>query len=446
MNASIFKAYDIRGIYPAEIDEDACYKIGQAFAALLKAKKVVVGRDVRVSGPALFDFFTRGLRDHGVDVIDIGVVTTDMMYFAAGTLECDGAATISASHNPREYNGIKLVHRGAVPISEKSGLQDIKKMVLGGYVHKAIKMGEVERVDVRKEYVKKCLSFVDKKKIKPLKVVANAMNGAVMKNVLEAELPVELVMLNAEEDGNFPKGQPDPMQEKNRRETSAKIKEVGADLGAAWDADADRFFLFDEKGRFIPGYYLTAFLGEYFSKKNVGAKIIHDDRLVWATEERVQAAGGVAVDCQAGHSFIKEKMREVDAVFAGEESGHYYYRDFFFADNGFISFLLTLEIISLSEKKVSEIFKEYFEKYPISGEINLPLGEGRDLKVVYEALEKKYAGGKFGFVDGLSILFEDWRASVRGSNTEPLLRVNLEAKSQNVLEEKQKELLGLLAK
>jgi phosphomannomutase len=443
VNESIFKAYDIRGVYPTEINEDAAYGIAQAYAKFLNAKTVVLGRDVRVSGPSLFQAVAQGLMDHGVNVIDIGVVTTDMMYFAAANYPCDGGITVSASHNPKEYNGLKLVRKGAVPISGDTGINEIKKLVQEGYRYEEPLKGVLQSKEITQDYLKKCLSFINAGELKSLRVVANAMFGPALQNVMKAKLPILLMMLNEVPDGTFPKGQPDPLQEKNQAETIALIQEKKPDMGVAWDADADRFFLFDENGRNIPGYYLTAFLGKYFADKIPGAKIIHDPRLTWAVEEEVRAVGGVAIASKCGHSFIKERMRKEDVVFAGEMSGHYYFRDFYFCDNGLIPFLMILEIVSKSGKKVSELFNHYFEKYPISGEINIKLAPGQSVPEMLARIEKTYPDAKIQKIDGLSLEYPTWRANVRGSNTEPLLRLNMEARDRITLERELPKLKAL---
>lgn len=443
--ASIFKAYDIRGVYPSEINEDGAYRIAQAYAKFLGAKRVVLGRDVRVSGGSLFAAAAKGLTDHGVEVIDIGVVTTDMMYFAAAKYLCDGGVTISASHNPAEYNGMKLVRAGALPISGDTGIGEIRDIAAGDYRFIAPVRGEVVRADIAEDYLEKCLSFIDPKKLRSQRVVANAMFGPVLQNVLRAGLPLTLFMLNEVPDGTFPKGQPDPMQSKNREETIAAIREHNPDFGAAWDADADRFFIFDETGRFVPGYYLTAFLGAYFAAKQPGAKVIHDPRLTWAIEDAVRGAGGEPIANKSGHSFIKERMRKEDAIFAGEASGHFYFKDFFYSDNGLIPFLVMLQIISESGKKVSELFEPYFRKYPVSGEINLKLKAGDTLEKAWKRVRVKYADASLSLIDGLSLEYQDWRANIRGSNTEPVVRLNVEARNPDVLKSRTLEIQGILA-
>lgn len=403
-----------------------------------------MGRDIRLSGPSLWKAAAQGLTDHGVDVIDIGVITTDMMYFATAAYpDVDGGITISASHNPKEYNGLKLMRKGAVSISGDTGIEDIKKSVIEGYAYKAEKPGNIEQREIINDYLKKCISMIDISAIKPLKIVANGMSGPIIEIVRKLSLPITLVALNEEPDGSFPKGAPDPLLKENQTETSELVKTSKADLGAAWDGDADRFFLFDENGRWIPGYYITAFLGADFARKISGAKIIHDTRLTWATKDMVKEAGGVPLENKVGHSFLKERMRKEDAVFAGEMSGHYYFRDFYYADNGLIPFLIILEIISKSGKMVSEIFNPYFSKYFISGEINTKLNPNQHATDILAELEKKYGDANIEHIDGLSIEYSDWRANIRTSNTEPLLRLNVEGKSQVIVDDKTQEILSI---
>lgn len=445
IDSTIFKAYDIRGIYPGQINEEAVYKITRAYAIFLKPKKIALGRDVRLSGPGLFEKAKQGLIDSGVDVVDIGVISTDMLYFAVANYGYDGGITISASHNPKEYNGMKLVRENAIPISEDSGIADIKKLAADQPAKSEVP-GNLEFRDITADYLEKCRSFVDVTKLSRFKIVINGMFGQAVQNVLKLDLPLDLVLLNEIPDGNFPKGAPDPLLPENRIETIETIKKEKADLGAAWDADADRFFLFDENGRFIPGYYLTAFLGKYFSNLTPGAKIIYDPRATWATVDYVKAAGGIPVMNKAGHSFIKERMRAEDAVFAGEMSGHFYFRDFFYADNGLIPFLLILKILSESKKKVSELFQPLFDKYFTSGEINSELPSIEMVGPILKRLEMKYPDSKKDFTDGLSLEYSDWRANIRASNTQALVRLNVEAKNEKLLKQKTRELLDLIQK
>jgi phosphomannomutase len=448
MDQSIFKAYDIRGIYPSQIDEDAVYRIAQAYAKLVNPKIVALGRDVRKSGDKLWEAAKQGLVDHGVNVVDIGIISTDMLYFGVAHYSYDGGITISASHNPGDYNGMKLVRAGALPISGDSGIQDIKQSVLEGYSHKSETPEEVLVKDITTEYLEKCLSFIDQTKLKHFTVVANAMFGPALQNVIKMKLPITLKMINENLDGSFPKGPPDPMQESNRMETVQMIKHEKPDFGVAWDGDADRFFLFDENGRWIPGYYLTAFLGEHFASRNPGGKVICDTRLTWAVTDGVSQAGGLPLINKAGHSFIKERMRRENAVFAGEMSGHYYFKDYFYCDNGLIPFLVILE--KLSEMgdggKVSSLFDKYFNLYPISGEINTRLESQSMVQEILDRIQGQYMDAQVDKTDGLTIEYHDWRANIRGSNTEPMIRVNVEAKNHKLLNQKTEEILGLIRK
>ncbi|MFZ2149726.1 MAG: phosphomannomutase/phosphoglucomutase [Minisyncoccia bacterium] len=440
----IFHAYDIRGIYPEQINPTITYKIAQAFAKFTNPQTVVLGRDVRTSGPVLFEAVKNGLIDHGIDVIDIGVITSDMLYFAVANYGYDGGIIVSASHNPKEFNGLKLVRQNAVPVSGDNGIYDIRDIVRTGYEYNSLVKGSIFIKDIFNDYLDKCVSFVDLGKIRPLKVLANGMNGIAVQNILKAKLPVEIIALNETPNGDFPKGAPDPLLKENREETEAMIKREKVDIGAAWDADADRFFIFDETGRFIPPYYLSAFLSEYFCKKNPGAVIVHDLRLKWAIEDKVKAAGGKTVSIKAGRAYFNPEMLMQGAVFASETSGHYYFKDFYSTDNGLVPFLLVLQIVSERGLKVSELFNEYFLKYPVSGEINFNLPSRELTLPILEKIKEKYFDAKIDNIDGISIEYSDWRANIRGSNTEPLLRLNLEAISQDVVEQKTKELLELI--
>ncbi|MEO8065467.1 MAG: phosphomannomutase/phosphoglucomutase [Candidatus Doudnabacteria bacterium] len=444
IDPTIFKAYDIRGVYPSQINEEAVYKIAQAYAKFVNPKTVVLSRDVRLSGPALFEAVKNGLVDHGVNVIDIGIGTTDMFYFAVANYGYDGGMMISASHNPGEYNGLKIVREKSIPTSGDTGIEELKRLVLADYKFKAETSGNLQTKDVAVDYLAKCASFIDSKKLKVLKVVVNGMFGPAVQNVFKLNLPVELVPLNEVPDGHFPKGAPDPLLEQNRTETTELVKSSKADMGAAWDADADRFFLFDENGRFIPGYYLTAFLGRYFAQKIPGAKIIFDPRATWATIDSVTKAGGVPLMNKAGHSFIKERMRKEDAVFGGEMSGHFYFKDFFYCDNGLIPFLLILEIVSGSGKKVSELFEPFFEQYFVSGEINTSLQSDSQIAETFERIEKEFKDSAIDRTDGLSLEYSDWRANIRSSNTQSLIRLNVEARDPETLKVATQSLLELI--
>jgi phosphomannomutase len=443
-DSTIFRAYDVRGIYPKQINEKVAYQIAQAYAKFLGSKTVVLGRDVRISSPSLFEAVKNGLIDHGIEVIDVGVITSDMLYFAVANYGYDGGIIVSASHNPKEFNGLKLVQKNAVPVSDDNGLYKIRDLVLGDYKYQSVFKGNILQKNVLDDYLIKCLSFIDLKKIKPLRVLANGMFGTAVQNVLKAKLPIEIITLNGTPDGNFPKGAPDPLLKENQIETETIVKKEKVDFGVAWDADADRFFLFDENGRFIYPYYLSAFLSEYFCKKNKGAVIVHDLRLKWAIEDKVKEWGGINVSIKAGRAYCNPEMLKRGAVFASETSGHYYFKDFFSVDNGIIPFLIVLEIVSESGKKVSELFNEYFLKYPISGEINSDLQSLDSILPILEKIQKKYFDAQIDFVDGISIEYLDWRANIRGSNTQSLIRLNLEARSEDLMRQKTQEILELI--
>lgn len=443
---SIYKAYDIRGIYPSELNEEEARKIAQAYAKITGVKKVALGRDTRFSGEPLLRAVSRGLTDHGVDVVDLGVITTDMLYFASSALEVDGGIMVSASHNPNEYNGLKLMKQGGVAVSRDSGIKEIEKLVRDGYEFKSDIAGKVSSLDVAEKYLSKCREFISGIEIRHFNVVVNGMSGSVVKNLEKLNLPINMTRLNDKPDGSFPGGCPDPTLEGNKKETSDLILSSGADFGVAWDGDADRFFLFDEKGRWIPGYFLTAFLGSHFATTYPGAKIIHDTSLSWAVEEAVSVEGGTPLANRSGHSYIKERMRSEDAVFGGETSGHFYFRDFYYADSGLVAFLVMLGVISRSGKKVSELFQPFFSKYFISGEINKKLTSEDSAGKILSDLELHYAGSaEISHPDGLVVEGADWRASVRISNTEPLLRLNIEARSEDVLKKKTVEFGEIIA-
>jgi phosphomannomutase len=447
IDQSIFKAYDIRGVYPDQLNEELAYGIAQGYCKFLNPKTVALGFDVRLSSPSLFEAAKQGLLDHGVNVIDIGMVSTDMLYFAVVNYGYDGGITISASHNPKEYNGMKLTREKAIPISGDTGIEDIKNSVIAGYEYKALDAGTSTKKDITEDYIKKCLSFVEVGKIKPLKVVANAMFGRALEMVDHMKLPIEITKLNEKPDGNFPKGQPDPLQPANQKETVELVANKHPDLGVAWDADADRCFFFDENGRFIYPYYVSALLSEYFCKKNPGATIVHDIRLKWAIEDKVKSAGGKTVAIKAGRAYFNPEMTRDDAVFASETSGHYYFRDFYSSDNGLIPFLILLEIISESGKKASELFEEYFENYPVSGEINTKASEQAQVKPLLEKIEQHFAANpeaRLDKTDGISIETKSWRANVRGSNTEPLIRLNVEARDKKTLDAATQEVLRFI--
>ena len=440
-----FGAYDIRGIYPETINEEIAYRIGRFFPALFAARKVIVGNDIRLSGPAIKKALVKGLVESGCNVIDIGQCGTEMIYFATAHLKLDGGVMITASHNPKEYNGMKFVRQEARPISGDTGLRDLEKQVADGDLPAmATNVGKVEKLDITEEYVKHILSYVDVSQLKPLKVVVNAGNGAAgpILDVMEKYLPFELVKVHHQPDGNFPNGVPNPLLPDNREATANAVREFGADAGVAWDGDFDRCFMFDEQGNFIEGYYMVGFLAKAFLQKNPGAKIIYDPRLTWNTEELVRENGGVPIMSKSGHAFIKEKMRAENAIYGGEMSAHHYFRDFSYCDSGMIPWLLVLELLSQADgKTMSELMQERMNRYPCSGEINSKV---KDADEVLARIEEEYGpNGKVAKVDGLSVEFDNWRFNLRKSNTEPVIRLNVETRQDEVLmKDKTAELLG----
>ena len=444
LNPDVFKAYDVRGIYPDEIDEQGAYAIGRAFVEEFTPKKIAIGRDMRVSGPQMVSALTEGATDGGADVLDIGQIGTEMLYFAVGSLELDGGITCTASHNPKEYTGFKIVRSGALPVGGDSGLPDVRDRALAGFGNVARK-GETTACDIWPAFVERVLSFIDPSQVKPLRVVvdaANGMGGCMLEPVLERLPQLDTVRCYFEPDGTFPNHEPNPLLPENREFIIAKVKEDKADLGIAFDGDADRCFFVDETGEFIPGDFVTALFAESFLAKEPGAKIIYDVRASRAVPDTIERAGGIALMNRVGHAFIKHRMREEGAVFGGEVSGHYYFRDFSKADSGIIPCLLMLEYVSKHEKPLSEILRPYREHYFITGELNTRVA---DVAAKLEELEKHFSSqGKVTHLDGLSIDAEDWHFNVRPSNTEPLLRLNLEALSRELMERKRDEVLTII--
>ncbi|SDO98040.1 phosphomannomutase [Selenomonas ruminantium] len=440
-----FGAYDIRGIYPETINEDIAYRIGRFFTGLFGAKKVVVGNDIRLSGTTLKEALIKGLTESGCDVLDIGQCGTEMIYFTTAYLKLDGGVMITASHNPKEYNGMKFVRQAARPISGDNGLRDLEAKVAESELPAmADNVGKVEKLDITEDYVKHILSYVDVSRLKPLKVVVNAGNGAAgpILDVMEKYLPFELVKVHHEPDGNFPNGVPNPLLPENREATAKAVRESGADVGVAWDGDFDRCFMFDEQGNFIEGYYMVGFLAQAFLQKRPGEKIIYDPRLTWNTEELVEENGGIPVISKSGHAFIKEKMRKVNAIYGGEMSAHHYFRDFSYCDSGMIPWLLVLELLSKANgKRLSELMEERMDKYPCSGEINSKV---RDADEVLARMEAEYGPqGHVTKIDGLTVELADWRFNLRQSNTEPVIRLNVETRQDScLLQDKTAELLA----
>jgi phosphomannomutase len=444
LDPKVFKAYDVRGIYPAEIDEDGAYAIGRAFVEQFEPMRIAVGHDMRVSSPGLTEAVTDGAADAGADVLQLGLIGTEMLYFAVGDLGLDGGVAVTASHNPKEYTGMKIVRRGALPVGGESGLLDIRDRAVeieGG--SETGKRGRVEPYDIWPAYVDRVLSFVDVQAIKPLRVVidaANGMAGAMLPRVLD-RLPIDAIRFFFEPDGSFPNHPPNPLLPENREFIVAKTLEEGADLGAAFDGDADRCFFVDDTGEFVPGDFVTALLAASLLEKEPGAKIIYDLRASWAVPETIERAGGVPLINRVGHAFIKQRMRDEGAAFGGEVSGHYYFRDFSQADSGVVPFLLMLELVSKEGRKLSEILADYRGRYFLTGELNT---EVADVAGKLEELERFGSEGEVSHLDGLSIDAGDWHMNVRPSNTEPLLRLNLEARTPELMERKRDEVLAAI--
>ncbi len=440
-----FKAYDIRGVVPDQLNEGLAYKVGRALVKYLDCKKVLIGRDVRKSSPDLAKALSNGITDAGANVVDLELCGTEMIYFGTPFLDADAGVMITASHNPPEYNGLKFVKKGSVPMGYGSGLNEIEQMILNDDIGEISETkGTLEQKDIMKEFIESLSKFYDADKIKPYKVVVNAGNGCIgpALDAIEPNLPIEMIKVFHEPDSNFPNGVPNPLLPENRQPTIDAMKEHNADLGVAWDGDYDRCFFFDEKGNFIEGYYIVGLLSKSILKKYPGEKIVHDPRLTWNTLEVVESNGGKAVQSVSGHAFIKEKMREVNSIYGGEMSAHHYFRDNFYSDSGMIPFLLILQLMAEENKTLSELVGEMVSSYPCSGEINSRI-ENAPEKL--ELLKEKYSDGKMDLTDGVSIEYDDWRFNVRMSNTEPLLRLNVEAKGdENLMKQKTEELLDLI--
>jgi phosphomannomutase len=444
LDPKVFKAYDVRGIYPAELDEEGAYAIGRAYVEEFGPKRIAVGRDMRLSAPAMAAATIRGAVDGGAHVLDLGFVGTEMLYFGVGHLDLDGGIEVTASHNPKEYTGLKIVRRGALPVGGESGLLEIRDRARKGFGEPA-GGGSVEEVDIWPAFVDRVLSFVDLDAISTLKVVvdaANGMAGVMLPPVLERLPKVEAARYYFEPDGSFPNHEPNPLLPENREFIVERTKAEGADFGVAFDGDADRCFFVDDSGEFVPGDFVTALLAESILEKEPGAKIIYDVRASWAVPDTIERAGGIPLVNRVGHAYIKLRMREEGAAFGGEVSGHYYFRDFFQADSGVIPFLLLLELISRKGKKLSEILAPFRERYFLTGELNTPVP---DVDAKLKELEEQFASaGEVSHLDGISVEAEDWHFNVRPSNTEPLLRLNLEARSEELMERKRDEVLDVI--
>ena len=431
-----FKSYDVRGRLGDELNEDICYGIGRGFARSIEPGTVVIGYDIRPTSKSLAGQLAEGLRDEGVNVIDIGLCGTEEVYFATSHYEAGGGLMVTASHNPIDYNGIKMVRAGSRPISAADGLGDIQALVEAGNFGPVKERGTLERRNPRDAYADRVVGFADTSTWRPMKVVVNAGNGVAGPSfdVIAAKLdaPVEFVRQHHTPDGTFPNGIPNPLLEENRAQTAELVRSEGADLGVAWDGDFDRCFFFDETGAFIDGEYVVGLLAGAFLGKHAGAKIIHDPRVIWALLDLVEAGGGEAVVSQSGHSHIKAKMREVDAVYGGEMSAHHYFRDFMYCDSGMIPWILLIEHMSTSGKKLSELVADMQARFPSSGEINFKLADKQPAIDAFEATYLPNAKGE-DRLDGLSLDYGDWRVNLRQSNTEPVLRLNVEARGDRAL-------------
>jgi phosphomannomutase len=441
-----FKAYDLRGRIPDELNDDVAYRVARGYAQFLKPQRIVVGRDIRLSSAALTDAVCRGLTDSGVDVFDIGVCGTEGVYFATFDGGYDGGIMVTASHNPSDYNGMKFVREQSKPISGDNGLQAIRGFAERGEFPAPVRAGVRRRIETTQAYLAHLKSYVDASKLKPLKIVVNAGNGGagLIIDELEPHLPFSFLKVHHEPDGSFPNGIPNPMIEENRAPTVEAIRRHGADFGIAWDGDFDRCFFFDEHGGFIEGYYIVGLLAQVLLRDRAGSKVVHDPRLTWNTIEMVKAGGGVPVLSKSGHAFIKERMREVDGIYGGEMSAHHYFQRFAYCDSGMIPWLIVAQIVSESGLALSQLVGERISRFPVSGELNYRVP---DAKAAIAAFEARYAPQAIVLdrTDGVSFEFADWRFNLRSSNTEPLIRLNVEARgSVNLMRAKTEELLALL--
>ena len=446
MTLACFKAYDIRGQVPTELNEDLAYRIGRAYATFLQPRRVAVGHDIRLTSPALSATLIRGLRDSGVAVVDIGLCGTEEVYFATFHGCLDGGIMVTASHNPIDYNGMKLVREDARPISGDSGLNTIQYLAESGEFPPGGSQGDYILQTDKSAYIAHLLSYLDRTALRPLKLVVNAGNGSAgpIIDQLEPLLPFQFIKLHHQADGHFPNGIPNPLLPECRQATSAAVLAEQADLGLAWDGDFDRCFFFDEQGRFIEGYYLVGLLAEALLERYPGAKIIHDPRLIWNTQEQVQAKGGIAVQSKTGHAFIKERMRQEDAVYGGEMSAHHYFREFAYCDSGMIPWLLVVERLCRGRQPLSALVEARMRAFPCSGEINFRVA---DAAATVRAVLAAYTAQQpdLDYTDGVSVAFPQWRFNLRSSNTEPLLRLNVETRDDNdLLKQRTEELRRLI--
>ena len=441
-----FKAYDVRGRVPDQLNDDIARRIGRAYADVVKPRQVVVGHDIRLTSEAIKAAVTEGLLEQGVDVYDIGLCGTEEIYFATSHAGMDGGIAITASHNPTDYNGMKFVREESRPISGDTGLFDIKKLAEQDQFTPAAERGQLYPLNTSEAYVQHLLSYVDTASLKPLKIVVDAGNGGAGRvvDLLEQHLPFEFIKLHHNADGNFPNGVPNPLLPENRVAATAAVRDHGADLGLGWDGDFDRCFFYDEDGNFIEGYYVVGLLAEAFLKQQGPARIVHDPRLTWNTVDIVQSLGGEAVQSKTGHAFIKERMRLENAVYGGEMSAHHYFRDFAYCDSGMIPWLLVAGLISSSGQPLSKLVAERMAAYPCSGEINRTIENPVAVLTKIEAVYRDQAKS-VEHVDGLSMSMGEWRFNVRMSNTEPVVRLNVESRGdQALMKEKTTELLALM--
>jgi phosphomannomutase len=443
LDPNVFKAYDVRGLYKSELDEDGAYAIGRAYVEEFEPKRIAVGRDMRLSSPTMARAVIEGAADAGADVLDVGMVGTEMVYFAVGQLELDGGIMVTASHNPKEYTGMKIVRRGALPVGGDSGLLDVRDRAIAAE-WRDVERGEVRDEDIWDRFVDRVLSFIDVSALRPMKVVidaANGMAGVMLPPVLERLPMLDVERCYFDPDGSFPNHEPNPLLPENREFIIRKTTEENADFGVAYDGDADRCFFVDDTGDFVPGDFTTALFAELILGREPGGKIIYDVRASWAVPETILAAGGEPLVNRVGHAFIKQRMREDDAVFGGEVSAHYYFRDFSQADSGTVPFLLMCELVS-RHGKLSKALDRFRDRYFLTGEINTRVA---DVPSKLQELEARFGPeGRVSHLDGLSVEAEDWHFNVRPSNTEPLLRLNLEARSQEQMEAKRDEVLDVI--
>lgn len=440
----IFKAYDIRGIYPTELNEEGAYAIGRAFVTFLQAREVIVGHDMRLSGPSIFDAVTHGIMDQGADVVNIGLVSTDQYYFACTRLGLPGMM-VTASHNPKQYNGFKMVRQMPYLLSGAEGIQDLRRIVENDAYAPTTRTGSMRALDLSDEFVTFVLGLIESDLLtrRRLKIIADTGNGTVgpiLQRVYGC-LPIDFIGMYLEPDGNLPNHGLDPLMPENRAELERRVVEEGADAGFAFDGDGDRFFVIDDRGRFISGDFLTALLGRYLLRRAPGSKIVYDVRASWAVRDLISAAGGIPLIERVGHAFIKRRMANENALFGGEVSGHYYFRDFNFADSGIIPSLLVMEMLAGSEQSLSAMLAPLEEKYFISGEINSTVANPKER---IEALAAAYADSVIEWIDGISVTYPTWHMNVRASNTEPLIRLNLEATTREEMERRRDEVLAII--